>query len=387
MAWVNRVRRRVRLLGFFGVGIALLSVATAGVLVERETSGDDTLSLDCLPFNAPRNVAELNRTITRYRAVPGFVGADVGADVTLQDQRSIWVFGDTIRQADFAGQRFVRNSMLLLRRTGCSTVVLPADHGAIVPDRSDGVGYWPMDLAAVHRDGYDLVGVTLQRVRTIGNGAFDFEVLGPSFALFQVPVGGTPELQFVRDLGPDDSDSERPMWGAAVETSGDSVYLYGTSRPHDGSTFGWSLRVAKVDILDVFDQTSWRYWDGHRWQADAARAVALIPAVGGVSEVLSVFHRNGSWYAVSKRDEILGTDLIIWKASAPTGPFVPSAPLARIPSNSSDGLLRYMPLAHPDLLPSTDSVVVSYSRNVADLNRLLKHPSLYRPRFLQVPLP
>jgi hypothetical protein len=31
--------------------------------------------------------------------------------------------------------------------------------------------------------------------------------------------------------------------------------------------------------------------------------------------------------------------------------------------------------------------VVSYSRNVADLERLLDHPSLYRPYFLRVPLP
>jgi hypothetical protein len=387
VAWVNRVRRRARLLALFGVAIAVLSVATADNATRSEPPPGLQLSLDCLPFTMPSDLAHLNRMITQYRAVPGFVGADVGADVTLQDARSLWVFGDTLRQADFPGQRFVRNSMLLLRHTGCSIVVLPADHGAVIPDRADGVGYWPMDLAAVHRTGYDLVGVSLQRVRTIGTGVFDFEVLGPAFALFRLPVGKSPELMFVRDVGADNPDSERPMWGAAVETSGDTVYIYGTARPRDGSTFGWSLHVARVDILDVFDPKAWRYWDGRQWQRDPQRSAVLIPAVGGVSEVLSVFHRGSSWYAVSKRDEILGQDLVIWKAPSPTGPFVASAPLAQIPSNSSDGLLRYMPLAHPDLLTSPDSVVVSYSRNVADLTRLLKHPGLYRPRFLQVPLP
>ena len=101
----------------------------------------------------------------------------------------------------------------------------------------------------------------------------------------------------------------------------------------------------------------------------------------------SVFHRGDTWYAVSKRDDVLGRDLVIWKAPAPTGPFVPSAPLAEIPSDSSNGLLRYMPLAHPDLLPEDGTVVVSYSRNVADLQRLQKDPYLYRPEFLRVPLP
>jgi hypothetical protein len=46
-----------------------------------------------------------------------------------------------------------------------------------------------------------------------------------------------------------------------------------------------------------------------------------------------------------------------------------------------------MPLAHPDLLPEEGSVVVSYSRNVTDLKRLLTQPTLYRPRFLRVQLP
>lgn len=387
MVWVNRVRRRVRLFALFSLLIAVTAIATAGLVTERETGTHDPYSLECLPFHPPSSVAALNRMVATYRSVPGFVGADVGADVTLQDERSIWVFGDTIRTPDFEGQRFVRNSMLLLRRTGCSSVVIPADHGAVIPDRADGVGYWPMDLAAVHRDGYDLVGVTLQRVHTTGAGIFDFEILGPALALFRVPVGRTPELLFVRDLGKDDPDPERPMWGAAVETNGDDLYLYGTSRPRDNSTFGWSLRVARVRILDLLDHRKWRYWDGAHWQRRPGRAAALIPAIGGVSEVLSVFQRNGSWYAVSKRDEFLGTDLVIWKAPAPTGPFVASAPLAKIPSNSEGGLLRYMPLAHPDLLPADDSVVVSYSRNVADLQRLLKDPDLYRPRFLQVPLP
>jgi hypothetical protein len=385
VAWVNRVRRRVRLLAFLTLALGLVAVTVAGLVVERETD-DDTLSLDCLPFTPPDDVAGLNRLIDRYRSVPGFLGADVGADVQLQDGRRIWVFGDTLRQADFPGQTFVRNSMLMFS-PGCATVVMPRDHGAVVPDRADGVGYWPMDIGAVRHTGYDVVGVSLQRVRTTGSGVFDFEVLGPAIALFEVPVGAAPRLLSVHDLGPDDVDPSRPMWGAAIETTDDAVYIYGTARPGGAGTYGLALEVARAPIGDVADQRVWRYWDGLRWQHDPAHAAVLIPAVGGVSQVLSVFRRGGSWYAVSKRDDVLGKDLVIWKAPAPTGPFVPSAPLADIPSDSADGLLRYMPLAHPDLLPEDGSVVVSYSRNTADLRRLQRHPHLYRPKFLRVPLP
>jgi hypothetical protein len=386
VAWVNRVRRRVRLLALFVLGFGVAAAVIAGLVAERETDTGRSFSLDCLPFTPPDDVAGLNRLISGYRSVPGFLGADVGADVLLQDGRRLWVFGDTLRQPDFDGQRFVRNSMLIFS-PGCATVVMPRDHGAVVPDRADGVGYWPMDVGVVHHTGYDIVGVSLQRIRTTGAGAFDFEVLGPSIALFDVPAGQAPTLMSVHDLGPDDADPSRPMWGAAIETRGDLVYVYGTSRPGGTHTFGLALQVARAPITQVADQEAWRYWDGHSWQRTADHAAVLVPAAGGVSQVLSVFERNGSWYAVSKRDDVLGKDLVIWKAPAPTGPFVASAPLADIPSDSADGLLRYMPLAHPDLLVEPGSVVVSFSRNTADLQRLQEHPHLYRPRFLRVPLP
>ncbi|RNL61221.1 DUF4185 domain-containing protein [Nocardioides marmoriginsengisoli] len=374
------------------IGLLVLAVALVAVVAAlgarpgtpADPAPEPAFSLDCLPFTPPTDVAALNRLIAGYRSVPGFVGADVGADVTLSDGRTLWVFGDTLRQPNFDGQRFVRNSMLMFS-PGCATVVMPKDRGAVVPDRGDGVGYWPMDLGVVRKDGFDLVGVSLQRVRSTGPEAFDFEILGPAIALFRVAPGAAPELQLVRDLGRDDPDSERPMWGAAVETVGSTAYIYGTAQPGDRSAFGWSLQVARAPITAVTDPRRWRYWDGRRWQRDPSRAAVLIPAIKGVSEVLSVFHRGNDWYAVSKRDEMLGTDLVIWKAPSPTGPFVAGPALAQIPSN--EGLLRYMPLAHPDLLPDPDSLVVSYSRNTADLSRLLKDPDLYRPHFLQVPLP
>lgn len=386
MVWVDRYRRRVRVVALLCAGIAVLSIAGATLVVYREEPPAQRLSLDCLPFTPPADVAGLNSMIGRYRAVPGFVGADVGASATLQDGRSLWVFGDTLRQKNFDGQRFVRNSMLMFS-PGCASAVMPSDHGAVVPDRADGVGYWPMDLAVARRGDHDLVGVSLQRVRTTGSGVFDFEILGPAYALFSVRPGKAPSLLLVSDHGPDDSDPRRPLWGAAIEEAGGWLYVYGTANPDPATVFGRSLRVARVRPELVGEPDRWQFWDGRTWQRREDRAAVIVPAVRGVSQVLSVFHRGEDWYAVSKRDEMLGTDLVIWKAPGPTGPYVASAPLAQIPSDSADGLLRYMPLAHPDLLPSADSVVVSYSRNVADLSELLKDPHLYRPEFLQVPLP
>jgi hypothetical protein len=265
--------------------------------------------------------------------------------------------------------------------------VSPPGNGAVIPDRADGVGYWPMSIGKVARDGYDLVAVMAQRVRG-SDAAGQFENLGPAIAVFRVARGGQPVLQRVSDLGPDSSDRRRPTWGAAVWVADDGyAYVYGTSNPEQRLVFGFALSVARTRPETVEHPETWDYWDGRTWQPDASRARAVIPAQGGVSQTLSVFERDGRWYAVSKRDEFLGHDLVVWTSPGPTGPFTASAPVAQIPSDNDHHVFRYMPLAHPDLLPKPGHVVVSVSQNSDDLALLAADPVLYRPRFLEIDLP
>lgn len=348
----------------------------------------------CVPTGPVRDVGDMNRITERLRGGEefqnGFQGGDVGASVMLQDGRALFVFGDTLRSADYEGQRFVRNSMLVMER-GCLQVVTPADHGAIIPDRAGGegpsVGYWPMSVGRVERPGYDLVAVSAQRVRTVGDDELDFENLGPAIAVFVVPRGGTPQLVDRVDIGPDDPDPARPTWGAASATSDGWVYLYGTANPGEELVFGFSLSVARVRPDDILDRSKWRFWDGNGWTREESAAAELIPAAGGVSQTLSVFEEDGTWYALSKRDEFLGTELTVWTAPSPTGPFTAHGALAQMPSDTVRGQLRYMPLAHPGFLPRRGSMVVSYSRNRTDVDEIVDNPLLYRPRFLRVDLP
>jgi hypothetical protein len=340
---------------------------------------------ECVPTGPLETVRDLNDFVASVRGHPDFAGGDVGASVRLQDGRHLFVFGDTLRTGRSGDLEFVRNSMLVFG-PNCGQVVQPADRAAVVPDRADGVGYWPMSVGRVQRPGYDLVGVTLQRVHTVGSGVFDFEVLGPAVAVFIVRRGAVPQLLGVRDLGPDSPDTTRPMWGAASMVDGDVVYLYGTARPQDAGLDGFSLRVARVGIDDLLDLEQWRYWDGRGWADDPSAAVELLPD-DSVSQTLSVFRRGERWHAVSKRHDFIGSDLTVWTAPSPTGPFGNATVVASIPSDVDTGRLRYMPLAHPDLLPKPGTVVVSFSENNLDLEYVIDDPRRYRPRFLRVPLP
>lgn len=390
--WALRWRART-----FGVLTISLIAALSAVFVAPvpgETTQDvaDLASTTaCIASGQVDSLKDLNRVSAQVRGDPSFQGGDVGADVKLQDGRRLMVFGDTLRGNDFDGQRFVRNSMLVFGQD-CIQTVLPSSGGALMPDRAGSgsrapVGYWPMSIRRVGRPGYDLVAVFAQRVRTTGSGIFDFENLGPAVAVFVVPRAGTPQLVAVRDIGPDDADVTRPEWGAATATSGGWLYIYGTSRPNEKGVFGMALRVARVRPDDVLDTSRWRYWDGRDWQPEPAKALELIPAVRGVSQTLSVFESQGHWYALSKRDDFLGTDLTVWRAEHPWGPFDSGTKIGQLPSDAATGELRYMPLAHPDLLPRPGTMVVSYSRNKTDLGEVIADPFKYRPRFLRVRLP
>jgi hypothetical protein len=342
---------------------------------------------ECLDTGTLHSVRAINRFDTRVRGDDAFAGGDVGASVRLSDGRYLFVFGDTLRAPDYVGERFVRNSMLLFS-PGCSRVVLPDDGGAVIPDRADGVGYWPMSVALQHRDGVDRVGIGVQRVRSTGEGIFDFDILGPALAVFDVAPGGTPQLRRLVDIGPDRADPSRPMWGSAVAVEHGWAYVYGTARPTDATTGGFSLRVARARMTprSLTDTGRWQYWTGSTWSRKEQQAAVLIPSQGGVSQTLSVFPRGKEWFAISKKDEVLGTDLTIWRAPAPTGPFVAEPAAARIPSDAVTGTLRYLPLAHPDLLPRRGTVVVSYSENNTDFAVVSEDPRRYRPRFLRIPL-
>lgn len=332
----------------------------------------------------PTSADGMNQLFGKLDGVPTIEGADHGASVLLADGRRLYTFGDTIR-ADSVKPFMVRNS-ILLSDGGCLTPMPVADDGPAIPSR-DGTGYWPMSVRAVPSSGGTTVQVITAQVRSTGRGTF--ETTGSGLATFQVPTNRTPRLVSHAHLGGSTSDPRTPTWGAAMWESGGHIYVYGTASNATKSTAGWSLRVARTTPGRLGNPSAWEYWDGSRWVAgdpSAARrdAAALVPAEQGVSHVLSVFERDGSWYALSKEGDYLGDTLAVWKAPSPTGPFTKH----RVAGLANDSAIRrYTPLAHPDFATSSGRLLVSYSQSPQTSRPYFTNPELYRPRFIEITLP
>ena len=380
-ASVQRRRIGAVVVGFTALLLSAVALAPGSVVAGSISTplAPDRLS-PCVRIPEVDSIADLNR-IARMPPNAYFAGADVGADVGLADGRRLWLFGDTLREN--AG--LVRNSMLVADDR-CLHAVVPEDGGAVIPDRPQSqVGYWPMSAVAISLPGYDLVPVWTERVRQQGSGVFGFETLGPSVAVFVVRPGEVPQLVAMKDLTADTTDLQQPAWGAASAIDGEWVYLYGTANA--GGTWGFSVQVARLHVDDLLDPTRLQYWDGFDWNYSAGTAAEVIPAAGGTSQIFSAFHKGDTWYAVSKQDEFLGSYLRVWIAAAPTGPFYAGPVLAILPSDLEAGHFTYMALAHPEVLPEDDSMVVSYSRNDVNLQHIVDDPVQYRPRFLRVWFP
>jgi hypothetical protein len=301
-----------------------------------------------------------------------WAGGDQAATVPLPGGRVLWLFGDTVRGhrlptgARSADSRMVHNAMLV-QTGGCLTAV-PATH-EVVPSRSDGQWYWPQ-TAVVRGD--ELV-VLCSRVQRTGAGAFGFRTTGVDAAVFSLK-GGMP--RFVRmATTPSSSTPESGFqFGAAVVADGPWLDVYG-SRQVPGA-FGRDVAVARVRPADLLHPKAWQYWSAGRWSHRAPTVVAR-----GWSSAFSVWRDAGGTHALTKLHDVHGRDVVLGAAASATAPFafrtVADAP-------STGGVLRYNPLAHPELRLADGSLLISVCRNSADLRAVWADAALYTPQFAAV---
>lgn len=346
---------------------------------------DDSGSFQCQPFTPFSDLGAMEQSIRDARTLNGLVGGDVATSVRLDSGNIMFAFGDSILDTSISPKQSVRNSILGFSKEW-SCLVLGPNGSAFVPDRADGVGYWPMSMAQPAGAEGDVVALFVNRVRGTGELG-KFVNLGPAVVRVTLDDSGIPSAEEVIEMGADSESTSTIAWGAASWATDDYVYVFGTSSPGEDMVFGWALHVARSLPGTVFDPAQWEFWDGEQWTSEATSSAALIAAEGGVSQTLSVFEQDDKWYAISKKDDFLGEDVDVWLAPGPTGPFDDVEIAGNQPSDLEAGILRYTALAHPTLFPQPGTIVLSISVNTTHFERISSDPNLYRPEFWRAKLP
>ena len=311
-------------------------------------------------------------------------GADQGSSLRLPDGRVLWVFDDTFQGAQApdgsraAGTRVVRNSLVLSDR-GCLRGVTGPGGAEVLPGTA-GQWYWPLHAFL---DGGRLF-LSASRVAQDATGAF--VTSGTWLAELSLPAGGTPTFRALSRTPSSGTPETTAQWGTAIAQAGGWTYVYGTQRVDQPYVFGKALYVARVPAGKVTALSAWRFWNGRGWVAGAAQARAIRPAVGGVSTSLSVWRAApGSWRAVTKKDDWLGSQVVLLRAPSPTGPWTETV-LASSPSYARPGETTYNAFAHPGLALSGGALLVSVSRNNDDFGAHLRDADLYKPQFTSSPV-
>lgn len=249
--------------------------------------------------------------------------------------------------------------------------------------------YWLGD-GFMHGGEVVIFGMRMTRRGT--EGVFNFVQRGHTLIRARVTPDGTLEELEQLDLplwSPGDGERTDLALGSgvllhdagsgAVQPDG-FLYVYGTWN----RGFDKELVAARVRPEAVHDSGAWRFWTGARWSAQLSD---LAPICGGVSSELSVTPLDDGRYVLVFLAGGMGEWVSVRLGASPIGPFGPPHRIWRCPEVAEhEQVFAYNAKAHPHLSPS-GQLLISYNLNSMDFfGELLKDATIYRPRFLRLPL-
>lgn len=314
-------------------------------------------------------------------------GRDGGYSARFQD-RSVWVFGDTVlNSAGEDGSQWRSSTWCHTKdfdgRDGMSGFDEPVDgKGApfeFLPFTEEEMSYnkannrqdlpeekrsryalWPGPVVVDPKTGKGYVFYSKIFART---GAFDFHATGYSVALWD-----NLDKPAVRPkVGSKGTDSTLlfpqgdAIMGQGAVIDGEWLYVYGC----DTKNLSWPCIVARVRLADLLNRNEWLFFAGQgRWSKDWKDAVSVMDA----APMLTV-HRNeylGKYLAVYSTP--LKNTISLRTADHAEGPWSESRVVAQCLAPSDPKAWTYSGLAHPELARDKGRVeYVSYYRETGFL--------------------
>ncbi|MGO1721452.1 MAG: hypothetical protein ACTIJ2_12515 [Sphingobacteriaceae bacterium] len=163
------------------------------------------------------------------------------------------------------------------------------------------------------------------------------------------------------------------------------LYIYGSKVDH--SNFRAELHVMRLIIQDSLLDGTPAYWDGQRWNPDPDSSHPIAGIKSAISEQFSIRELNGKIVLLNQDRYQTPGQIYTYQSIRPEGPFRNQTRILTIhePNLEQDSLFTYNAMMHPQIRRN-DHILVSYNVNTFSSSIGWKKASVYRPRFLWVPL-
>lgn len=309
-----------------------------------------------------------------------FTGGDGTYSVLLPDGRSLWIFGDS-----FIGRvtpdlkrvktdpQYIRNCFVIVQHDSLVTLQQgrPQEFRSMMipPEVTSGkfsehdFWYWPGD-GFIENGNLNVFASKFFQKKGTDMWAFEFQ--GTELIEFSLPdfnvlrIDRFPELDSVH-------------YGHAVLETEDYTYIYGLKK-----MYPYVARAKKGHV-----RNAWQFYSGNEWVADATQAEPMIRFSG--SEQFSVFEWKGTYVMVMQAGD-LSRNIYSFTSTQPYGPWENQQLLYETPlPKGCDACWTYNALAHPQFTED-DLLLISYNTNSMEMEDHYNNATIYRPRFIRVPL-
>jgi hypothetical protein len=320
-----------------------------------------------------------------WRDCCNVTGMDGTYSVELPDGRTVWIFGDsflgTVNPDSTRDRRspvFIRNSFAIQDGDSLrtlyqeidgweSSLVIPPDATKGTTFSEDSLWYWPGDGFVENSK----LKVFMSAFYQAHEGNWGFRWVRTDLAIFSLP-----EIKFEKIVKIPFAKSSKIHFGHAVaDEDNNHTYIYGLGE----DKYPYVARAPKGAVTD-----QWEFFTGKGWSTNVADIEPMIKRKG--SEQFSVFLLNGKYIYLTQIGGFADNSIVSYTSNTPYGEWKNRQVLykAHVPGNDKD-LFAYNAVAHPQFL-NKNGLLVSYNVNSFKLEDLFQDATIYRPRFIRVPI-
>ncbi|MBS2001998.1 MAG: DUF4185 domain-containing protein [Cyanobacteria bacterium SZAS LIN-5] len=179
------------------------------------------------------------------------------------------------------------------------------------------------------------------------------------------------------------------LMGTALLLKDDFAYFYSSLQKFARGPAVHPTGVARIPqrALLAMDMSKFEFWNGQKWVPDIDQASIIFE--DGASE-MTVTEVAGEPYLVTTYMAPMSSDICMRFARKPEGPWSDPIKVYQCPEHLEVVLGRrtavYSAKAHPEFSHHKDEIVVSYCPNPGEMKHYLARPDLYYPRIIRVTL-